>query len=169
MAFFGIIVNFSLQILKSIHLVCLSFWDLSRDPGFRIFISVEKMWALVLKRFMMSYNALWYIQMASYDLQCPVMSSFFLYSHALYCISMSSNDLWCIQILFYDLHCLIMSFIFLWCPPITSYSIWCPLMSSDVHWCPLMSTDVLILYYLLRHLMSSDVLLCTPIYSFVYV
>ena len=49
MAFFGIIVNRSLQILKSIHLVCLSFWDISRDPGFRIFILTHKFWTLVLK------------------------------------------------------------------------------------------------------------------------
>ena len=43
--FFGIIVNFSLQILKSIHLVCLSFWDISIDPGFRIFILTHELWA----------------------------------------------------------------------------------------------------------------------------
>ena len=45
-AFFGIVVHFNLQILKIIHLVCLSFWDISRDPGFRISISVQKMWPL---------------------------------------------------------------------------------------------------------------------------
>ena len=28
------------------HLVCLSFWDISRDPGFRIFNPVEKIWPL---------------------------------------------------------------------------------------------------------------------------
>ena len=44
MAFFGMIVHFSHQILKSIHLVCLSFWDMSCDPEFRILISVQKMW-----------------------------------------------------------------------------------------------------------------------------
>ena len=43
MAFFGMIVHFSHQILKSIHLVCLSFWDMSCDPEFRILISVQKM------------------------------------------------------------------------------------------------------------------------------
>ena len=42
--FFCIIVHFNLQILKIIHLVCLSFWDISRDPDFRISISVQKMW-----------------------------------------------------------------------------------------------------------------------------
>ena len=47
MAFYGIIVHFSLQILKSIHLVCLSFWDTSCDPEFRILISVQKMWPYV--------------------------------------------------------------------------------------------------------------------------
>ena len=45
--FFGIIVKFSLQILKSIHLVCLSFWDISRDPGFGIFILTHKFWVLL--------------------------------------------------------------------------------------------------------------------------
>ena len=44
--FFGTIVHFSLQSLKSIHLVCLSFWDMSCDPGFRILISVQKMFPL---------------------------------------------------------------------------------------------------------------------------
>ena len=43
-AFFGIVVHFNLQILKIIHLVCLSFWGISRHPGFRISISVQKMW-----------------------------------------------------------------------------------------------------------------------------
>ena len=45
--FFGIIVHFDLQILKMIHLVCLSFWDISSDPGFRISISVQKMWPFI--------------------------------------------------------------------------------------------------------------------------
>ena len=40
---FGVTVNFSLQILKSKHLVFLSFWDISRDPEFRISNSVQKM------------------------------------------------------------------------------------------------------------------------------
>ena len=43
MAFFCIILHFSLQTLKSIHLVCLSFRDMSCDPEFRILISVQKM------------------------------------------------------------------------------------------------------------------------------
>ena len=46
MDFFGIILNFRIEILKSKHLVCLSFWDISRDSGFRIYISMEKMWPL---------------------------------------------------------------------------------------------------------------------------
>ena len=46
-AFFGIIVHFSLQILKSIHLVFLSFWDMSCDLQFRILISVQKMCPIV--------------------------------------------------------------------------------------------------------------------------
>ena len=45
--FFGIIVHFSLQILKSIYLVCLSFWDMSCDPEFRILISVQKMCLII--------------------------------------------------------------------------------------------------------------------------
>ena len=45
--FFGIIVHFDLQILKMVHLVCLSFWDISSDPGFRISISVQKMWPFI--------------------------------------------------------------------------------------------------------------------------
>ena len=45
--FFGIIVHFSLQKLKSKHLVCLSFWDMSCDLQFRISISVQKMCPLM--------------------------------------------------------------------------------------------------------------------------
>ena len=41
--FFVEIVHFSIQILKSMHIVCLSFWDMSCDPEFRILISVQKM------------------------------------------------------------------------------------------------------------------------------
>ena len=44
--FFGITVNFSLQILKSKHLVCLSFWDISHDWRAKIYLSMKKMWAL---------------------------------------------------------------------------------------------------------------------------
>ena len=42
----GVLVNLFIQKLKSEHLDCLSFWDVSRDPGFRILISVQKMWPL---------------------------------------------------------------------------------------------------------------------------
>ena len=51
MAFFGIIINFSLQILKSKHLIFLSFRDISRDSEFRIFIPVEKRRPLVVFAF----------------------------------------------------------------------------------------------------------------------
>ena len=37
----------SLKKWKSKHLLCLSFWDMSCDPEFRILISVQKMWPLV--------------------------------------------------------------------------------------------------------------------------
>ena len=47
MAFFGITVNFSLQIFKSKNLICLSFWDISRDSRAKIYLSMEKMWAIV--------------------------------------------------------------------------------------------------------------------------
>ena len=40
----GVLVNLIIQKLKSKHLVCLSFWDMSCDPEFRILISVQKMW-----------------------------------------------------------------------------------------------------------------------------
>ena len=40
-------IHFNLQILKIIHLVCLTVWDISRDPGFRTPISVHKMWPFV--------------------------------------------------------------------------------------------------------------------------
>ena len=43
--FFGIIVT-AFKYWKCKHLVCLSFWDISRDPGFRIFNPVEKIWPL---------------------------------------------------------------------------------------------------------------------------
>ena len=45
--FFGTTVNFSLQILKSKHLVCLSFWDISRDSRANIYLLMQKMWAIV--------------------------------------------------------------------------------------------------------------------------
>ena len=48
-AFFGVIVHFALQILKIIHLVCLSFWNIPRDPGFRILISVHKIWPFMIQ------------------------------------------------------------------------------------------------------------------------
>ena len=47
MAFFCTTVNFSFQILKSKHLVCLSFIDISRDSRAKIYLSMEKMWALI--------------------------------------------------------------------------------------------------------------------------
>ena len=46
----GITVNFNLQILKSKHLVCLSFWDISRDSRAKIYLSMEKMWTYVRHR-----------------------------------------------------------------------------------------------------------------------
>ena len=45
--FFGIAVNFSLQILRSKHLVCLSFWDTSCDSRAKIHLSMEKMWTSI--------------------------------------------------------------------------------------------------------------------------
>ena len=50
MAFFGTIVHFSLQILKSIHLFFLCFWDISCDPGFEIFILTHKFWVYVYNK-----------------------------------------------------------------------------------------------------------------------
>ena len=42
-SFFWYDIHFDLQTLKIIHLVCFSFCDILRDPGFRISISVQKM------------------------------------------------------------------------------------------------------------------------------
>ena len=41
-----VLVNLTIQKLKSKHFVCLSFWDISCDPGFRILISMQKMWPI---------------------------------------------------------------------------------------------------------------------------
>ena len=43
-----VIVHFNLQILKIISLDCFSFGDMSHDPGFMIWISVQKMWPLFM-------------------------------------------------------------------------------------------------------------------------
>ena len=43
----GVLVNLIIQKLKSKHLVCLSFWDISRDSWAKIYLSMEKMWALI--------------------------------------------------------------------------------------------------------------------------
>ena len=43
--------NFSLQILKSKKLVCLNFWDISRDPRANIYLSMETMWAHMVHDF----------------------------------------------------------------------------------------------------------------------
>ena len=42
-----ITVNFSLQFLKSKHLVYLSFWDISYYSSAKIYLSMEKMWAFM--------------------------------------------------------------------------------------------------------------------------
>ena len=41
------LVFWSILSLKSKHLVCLSFWDISRDSRAKIYHSMDKMWALL--------------------------------------------------------------------------------------------------------------------------
>ena len=41
----GLTVNFSIQVLKSKHFVCLTFWDISCDSRAKIYLSIDKMWA----------------------------------------------------------------------------------------------------------------------------
>jgi hypothetical protein len=37
----GVLVHFIIQKLKSEHLVCLSFWDISRDSRAKIYLSIK--------------------------------------------------------------------------------------------------------------------------------
>ena len=41
----------SILSLKSNHLVCLNFWDISRDPRAKIYLSMETMWAHMVHDF----------------------------------------------------------------------------------------------------------------------
>ena len=43
----GVLVELIIQKWKSRHLVCLSSWDMSCDPEFRILISMQKMWPYI--------------------------------------------------------------------------------------------------------------------------
>ena len=56
----GFLVNFIIQKLKSKHLVCLNFWDLSRDSRAKIYLLMEKMRAIVAETVpTLSWNCPW--------------------------------------------------------------------------------------------------------------